>query len=946
MTDVHTLPPPQYPALPSRRQEVEYVVLADTEGSTASTLQAYVHLFWHRKWLVLLPALCLMPWLGLSLATKVPRYSATAVVLIEDTNPKILAIPEVAVAPQGSPNFYSTQYEIIKSRAIAEEVVDQLHLDAPPPAPLAAPQLTMLHAIKAWPGRVWDAILARLTPAQEEVTPEAPVPAEVQRQDAVGRLLGALEVEPRKGTKLVNIVLHGADPTQVAQHVNAVAAAYVQQNLDKRLDASRKATVWLHKEADTLRDTISAGERRLQAVKEDKRLVGKEANNTQAADIQNLGTVNLAFLEKRRERLALRAELDELRKFLASPDLTQSAKYPTLLNNATISSLRARATDLQIQATELGKKFMDQHPKMVALTEQRAEVRKAVSSEVQRVIASMENQYQALTTQETELKQLFTTQKSSVIQAEKDVTTYEALRRDLDIHKAMYQEISKRLAETTITTALETNNVSLVETALGGSPVSSRTLPYLLLGLIVSLGCGGGLAAVAEVFDKRFKNVADVEQALALPFLGFLPHHVLPQRRPPTLITWQQPWSAAAEAYHTVRTWLQLAQPPVQSVLVTSAAAHEGKSTTAANLAFSFAQLGRRVLLVDADLRRPALHRIFGEDQGPGLTDTLVHGLAWQQVMRATTLENLHIMCAGACPLNPTELLSTARLQRLFEQWQTCFDLVIVDTPVVLSIPDVMILAPTMDGVLLVHAEGRSTRAMVVEAKQRLDRVGARLLGLTLNNIRSKDAAYYASQYYGSQASLDVTPGRPQPVRAERDPGAPALAVPATVVAPPPAADPQPVVVRREGHSETVHITLQTVAVRHQIGTQRAPARTVFLLVDLEITNHGAFGHLFDPTLTCLTARAGTDYGHALASVIPIHGADEEGGMLQTGQPLWHYDRTLTAQVGDFATVVEIAAAQTRRGSLVYHLVEASGSYTFVYTNPPIALTIPFTLHA
>jgi hypothetical protein len=262
-----------------------------------------------------------------------------------------------------------------------------------------------------------------------------------------------------------------------------------------------------------------------------------------------------------------------------------------------------------------------------------------------------------------------------------------------------------------------------------------------------------------------------------------------------------------------------------------------------------------------------------------------------------------------------------------------------------LSIPDVMILAPMMDGVLLVHAEGRSTRTMVVEAKQRLDRVGVRLLGMTLNNVRPKEVAYYTSQYYGSQTSLDITPGRPQSVRADRDPDA--LAVPATVVAPPPAADPRPVVVRREGHSETVHITLQTVATRHQIEAQRAPAGTVFLLVDLEITNHGAFGHLFDPALTCLTAQAGTDYGRALASVIPIHGAHEEEGTLQSGhQPLRHYDHTLTARVGDFATVVDIAAAQTRRGSLVYHLVEASGSYTFVYTNPPIALTIPFTLHA
>ena len=135
MTNVHTLPPPHSPALPSRRPEVEYVVLTDPEGATASTLQAYVRLFWRRKWRVLLPALCLLPWLGLSLATQVPRYRATAVVLIEDTNPKILAIADVAAAPEKSPNFYSTQYEIIKSRAIAEEVVDQLQLDALPPAP-------------------------------------------------------------------------------------------------------------------------------------------------------------------------------------------------------------------------------------------------------------------------------------------------------------------------------------------------------------------------------------------------------------------------------------------------------------------------------------------------------------------------------------------------------------------------------------------------------------------------------------------------------------------------------------------------------------------------------------------------------------------------------------------------------------------------------------------
>jgi hypothetical protein len=235
---------------------------------------------------------------------------------------------------------------------------------------------------------------------------------------------------------------------------------------------------------------------------------------------------------------------------------------------------------------------------------------------------------------------------------------------------------------------------------------------------------------------------------------------------------------------------------------------------------------------------------------------------------------------------------------------------------------------------------------MAVETKRQLERAGAKLLGMVFNNVRPKEVSYYSSQYYGSKPSIDVTPELVQHVREDRDRVMPAIEPQATVVAPPPASDPMPMVIGREGHSETVHMTLHTVATRRQIGAQRAPAGTVFLIVDVEITNHGAFGHLFDPTLTFMTTREGTDYGRALASFIPIHDANDDGATLQTGQALRHYDAALTAHVGGFAAVVEVAADQTVRGSLVYHIAGASGSYTFVYTNPPIALTVPFTLPA
>jgi capsular exopolysaccharide synthesis family protein len=531
-----------------------------------------------------------------------------------------------------------------------------------------------------------------------------------------------------------------------------------------------------------------------------------------------------------------------------------------------------------------------------------------------------------------------------VIQSEKDLTAYESLRRDLDIQKAMYQEISKRLAETTITTALGTNNVTVVEEALVGHPVSSRAVQYLLFGLIFSFGCGGGLAALAEGLDKRFKNVTEVEQALALPFLGFIPHHALPKRQPPALITMQKPWSSAAEAYHTVRTWIQLTQPPVQSLLITSACSREGKSTTAANLAVSFAQLGRHVLLVDADLRHPSLHRIFGDIQGRGLTDVLARGVEWRSVVHEAPMDNLKILFAGACPLNPTELLSMARLKHLIKHWKTCFDLVIFDSPVVLSIPDVMILGPMMDGVLLVHSQGRSTRTMAMETKRLLERTGAKLLGMVFNNVRPQERYYYSSDYYGSKYSTAVTPGRLQQGTEDRA-MLPAIEVHPTVMASP-TSEPGPVVVHQEEQSEGMHITLHTVTPRRHIDAQQATAGTVFLIVDVEITNHSAFGHLFDPAQTALTTREGTDYGRALASFIPIHGAHDDTDMPQTIPTLRHYEVALTAQVGGLASAVEIAPDQTRRGSLVYHIPEAGGSYAFVYSNPPVALTIPFTLHA
>ncbi|MGE3539076.1 MAG: GumC family protein [Candidatus Tectimicrobiota bacterium] len=959
MIETPTLPPPRQNSLRRRPQDVEYVILNEASENSDTSLLGYLRLIWRRKWLALLPGLCLLPVLCVLIATQPPRYVATATVSIEDTNPRVLAIPEVE-APERSPNFYNTQYEILKSRAVAEEVVDTLQLDRLPPAPALAAESNIGQDIKKFFGGVWQTVASWVSPPPAETPETALSPEEAaaraaakQRQRAVGRLLGALTVEPRKGTKLVDLTLQGQDPQQVAMQVNALADVYARQNLEKRLEASRKASVWLQKEAESLRTKIAEGERRIQAVKEDRNLITGNGTPSQGTDLNGVGVMNLSYLDKRRERLALGTELDGLRQFASNPDFTRSMQHPSLLNNPVLGSLQTRYTNLQIQQAELAKKFMDKHPQMVRLATEMAEVRRALSGEVQRVIASLETQYRTLATQENQLQQAMNTQKNAVIRSEKDMMTYETLRRDLDIHKAMYLDISKRFAETTLTTALETNNVRVVEHALSGEPAPSGTSKYVLFGLVLSVACGGGLALLAEAVDKRFKNVAEVERSLALPFLGFVPHYLLSRRRLPALITLQKPWSQAAESYRTLRTWVQLARPPIQHVLVTSAAPEEGKSTTAANLAVSFAQLGQRVLLVDADLRKPSLHRLFTGGRQQGLAEVLAHGVEWQSVVRETPMENLQVLFAGSCPVNPAELLSMTRLQQLIETWKTHFDRVIFDSPVVLSIPDVMILAPLMDGVLLVHSQGRSSREMAIEMKNRLERAGARLIGMIFNNVRSKDIQHYSSyqtaHQYGAtipgeyaQAALDPQETARPAVLDVRATHVPIPPLPTGAVAPP--AAPVPIVIDREGHSHGLSLTLHTVTRCRHIGAQQATAGWVFLILDLEIRNEGAFGHLFDPALATLAVREETDYGQALASFITIDGAEDDTARLQAARTISDYDPLATAHLGGWTAVTEMAAAHTSRGTLVYQLPEASLALLFVYSNTPVVMSIPFVV--
>ena len=309
-------------------------------------------------------------------------------------------------------------------------------------------------------------------------------------------------------------------------------------------------------------------------------------------------------------------------------------------------TLKSKYLDAQLEYANLSQRFGPKHPRLVDAKAAVDEVTRTIGIEIHNMIGQLEKDLSNLLAKEDMLAKELAGQKTEVFGFSDDVRQYQTLRRDLAIDQDLHTAVSKRYAEAMLTEALTPNNIRIVERAIESEPVS-QTLKTLLLNLILGLGLGVGLAFTREYFDKRFKTVDEVEQCLDLPCLGVIPHH-RGTRRLKTPITLQAPGSRIAEAYRTVRSWLQApAAQPVKSLLITSAAPAEGKSTTATNLAVSVAQLGWRVLLVDADLRRPMLHRAFGLTRDKGLTDILVHGTDWHEMLRDTKLENLKVLPAG-----------------------------------------------------------------------------------------------------------------------------------------------------------------------------------------------------------------------------------------------------------------------------------------------------------
>ncbi len=705
-------------------------------------LLAYWRILVKRKWLVLgvlgtVVALALIATLMMP-----PVYRATATLQIDRESVQILQVEGVGNAEAAAPDFLTTQYELLKSRALAERVANELAIDAATVERLGS---------TTWWQRATGALRPEPANAADDAgDAESEADAMADLRQAVGIVRSGLTVEPVRNSRLVRIHFDSTLPAFSARVVNAVADGFIAHAIERKFDASSYASKYIEEQLALAKGRLEESERALVAFATKENIV-TSGEGSQSLESQNLGALNASLAAAQDERIRAQA---------AWSQVSGGGQLPAgAIGNSILNTLQQQRATLNAEYQQQLKTYKPEYPSMLALKGQIDEVDRQIAQERNAVRASIKAEYDAAQARENMLVAQIDALRGRTLDVDNRSIDYNILRREVDTNRQLYDSLLQRYKEVGVAAGagVGTNNISIVDRAMVPTGRFKPNLPLnLAIGLMLGLMLGVLVAFVLEFLDDTLKGPEDIEQHLRMAVLGIIPH----LKKQSVADALADPRSAFAEAYRSVRTALQFSTdhgvPKV--LLVTSASASEGKSTTATTLARNFAQLGKRVLLIEADLRNPSLHRLMGVRSETGLSSLLAGAASASQVIMDTDDERLKLVLAGPLPPNPAELLSGSRLLSMLTVAAEKYDQVIIDGPPVLGIADAPILSNVAGGTLMVVQAGETRIKTAQAALKRLAAARAHVLGAILTHYDAKVAGYgydYSSYYsYGTQPRL------------------------------------------------------------------------------------------------------------------------------------------------------------------------------------------------
>ena len=679
--------------------------------------------------------------------TETPIYAARTQLLIEAHNPNVVSFQQVLEEERTSNDYYQTQYGILRSRIVARKTLETLQLWDHPEFGGERDEDTF--SLRRTVGDAADELIALVARSinYTSAADEAAAPNETDAQSlAIDILIGKLTVAPVRNSRLVNISVRSPDPALAEAIANTLARTYIEQNLEFNFLASKEATDWLGERLAEQRARVEATEVVLQQYREQHDAMALE--DRQNIVVQRLAELNAAVTGVKTKRLNQEARYGQLMQILERDDREALDSFPAVLGNRFIQDLKAELARVQRELAEQTEWRGDRHPEVIRV---RAEVQTAerrLEAETQKVVEAERMEFQAVQTEERSLVTALEAQTSEALALDRRGIEYGVLRRDAESNRQIYDSLLQRTKEAGISGELTTNNIRVVDVAeRPRTPVSPRRGLNLLLALVGGSMFGVGLAFFFEYFDNRLKTPDEVEAQLGLPSLGLIP--ALRKCKADPLVSNGVP-PQFAEAFRTVRTNLLFSgfDESMPTIAITSTGPAEGKTVVAGNIAINLAQTGERVLLIDADMRKPRVHHLFDQQQIPGLSNLLVDNATVLDVIKKSGVDNLWTLCAGRIPPNSSELLSSSRFKAFLDGLHDHFDWVLIDCPPVMAVTDATVVAHSTSAVLFVVGAEMTSKDTAKTALTHLDAVGARYLGVVLNRVDLARNGYYYSQYY------------------------------------------------------------------------------------------------------------------------------------------------------------------------------------------------------
>lgn len=681
--------------------------------------------------------------------SQIAMYRTSSRVMIQDE--RTLAVGNLnANDPafwEDSDPYFNTQYSILRSRGLARRVVERLQLQNHPLFNGTAPRRqgisTMIAEARRKVSGVVQSLLHRApaTPAAE-----LPSPDEGAAEAAVvSQFLGGLRVAPEAKTRLVEIIYECSDPQFAALAANTIAEEYAAQNLELRLATYQKNLRWLSEEVAKQEKKVNDSEAALTQYREARNALS--LGDRQNITVARLNALNETVTRQRTERLQKEATYTQLKGIDPASDAADG--FPVVAASPGVVEAKNRLTDLLAERARLSARYLPSHPEMQKLDVQVKNARETLIAQRARVIESVKNDYDTAVAQERSFAASLDQQKNEAMDLERKSGGYLVLQRQADSDRQLWQSLLQQQKELQVVSNSRSNNVQVVDRAeVPGGPFSPNTRREWFTAMIAGMLVAFGLAFGVEYLDDTVKTPEDISKRLGLPLLGLVPA-IRGDRVP--LLSETVPHDFG-EAFRSLRTSLVFTAGAgqVRTIAVTSSQPLEGKTTTACNLATALALGGSRVLLIDADMRRPGVHQIMRVQNDNGLSQLLVGQSRVREAIQRTTEPNLFVIAAGRTPPNPSELLASDRMKSFLENLSHGpFDWILLDTPPVLAVTDAVVLAGQVSSVVFVIGSEMTRRVHADRALTTLRAGKPRSIGVVLNRVDFDRNKYYYARYYG-----------------------------------------------------------------------------------------------------------------------------------------------------------------------------------------------------